>query len=324
MNTKALSQVQIKSESEGTVSAVFSTLGVVDKDGDVTVKGAFTDGAAVVISAYGHRSHDGALPVGKGTIREDGDKVVMDGEFFMNTTHGRDAFETVKELGELQEWSYSLNDVKADRNVVFDGAKVRRVIKSVRVKEVSPVLMGAGIDTGTLEAKSFKQLDSGVRRGLADAGRERWGNEQTYVYPADYDVDAGFVIYSIYPDGDAERLIQVQFSSTDDGVTLGDEETEVEQVTDYAPKSATKFSTKADNALRGVAPLVAEACERLPLRTAEGKSIDEQVQFRDALAAHVENLTKAIDGTTQETKSADDSATKEWLRFVAHQNGIPA
>ena len=72
----------------------------------------------------------------------------------MDTTHGKDAFLTVKALSEsgLQEWSYSLETVTAELGEL-DGKRVR-FIKSVNVKEVSPVLRGAGVNTRTLAAKS--------------------------------------------------------------------------------------------------------------------------------------------------------------------------
>ncbi|MFJ9848579.1 HK97 family phage prohead protease [Streptomyces sp. NPDC101150] len=152
-NTKALASVEIKNADKGEVEAVFSTFDVKDHDGDVTLKGAFQDGAPVRISAFNHASWDGALPVGKGTIRVDGDRVVMKGQFFLNTTHGRDTFETVKALSEagLQEWSYGFDITESERGE-FKGESVR-FIKSVKVHEVSPVLLGAGIGTQTLSVK---------------------------------------------------------------------------------------------------------------------------------------------------------------------------
>src|SRR3954469_9939021 len=98
--TKSLGRVEIKDAEKGIVEAVFSTFDVKDHDGDVTLKGAFKDGAPVRISAYNHGSWQGALPVGKGYISVDGDSAVLKGQFFMNTTHGRDTFETVKQLSE--------------------------------------------------------------------------------------------------------------------------------------------------------------------------------------------------------------------------------
>lgn len=153
-NVKSLGDVELKEEGDrGHVTAVFSTFDVIDLDGDVTRKGAFTNGAPVVISAYGHTSWDGQLPIGKGTIFEQGSTAVLDGSFFLGTSHGRDAWETVKELSAagLQEWSYSLHNVTAEPGEV-DGKSVR-ILTKIDVKEVSPVLKGAGVNTRTLAVK---------------------------------------------------------------------------------------------------------------------------------------------------------------------------
>lgn len=55
--------------------------------------GAFEDGAQVVVSAYGHQSWNGALPVGKATIHADHEKAWADVQFLMTTQAGRDTFE---------------------------------------------------------------------------------------------------------------------------------------------------------------------------------------------------------------------------------------
>lgn len=158
MNYKQLSRVEIKDEDRGEVAAVFSTFDAIDSDNDVTLKGAFSDGAPVAISAYGHRSWSGELPVGKGRIRELSTEAVMEGRFFMDTQKGLDTFRTVKAMSEedspLQEWSYSLDNIKSRRGE-FDGKQVR-FIESVDVTEVSPVLKGAGINTRTLATKGAK------------------------------------------------------------------------------------------------------------------------------------------------------------------------
>lgn len=151
---KTFSDVIVKDADKGTVEAVFSTFNVVDKDGDVTLPDAIEDGAEVVISAYGHQSHYGALPVGKGTIHNDGERGVLKGQFFLDTITGRDTFTTVKHLGPLGEWSYSLNNVKSHFGT-FDDQQVN-FLESIFVKEVSPVLMGAGVATQTLGTKSLQ------------------------------------------------------------------------------------------------------------------------------------------------------------------------
>lgn len=103
--TKAFSGVEIKSVDEGRVLAHFATYNEIDHHDDLTRKGAFEDGAEVVVSAYNHQSWGGSLPVGKGRIRDGGTGAVADIQFFMNTQAGRDTFETVKQLGSLQQWS---------------------------------------------------------------------------------------------------------------------------------------------------------------------------------------------------------------------------
>ncbi|MGW6790050.1 HK97 family phage prohead protease [Streptomyces chartreusis] len=150
---KSLSGIEIKDADKGIVTAVFSTMNVRDHDGDFTREGAFTDGAKVAISAYGHKSWDGALPPGKGVIRVRGKKAICEMQFFMNTQHGKDTFETVKQLAEdgLGEWSYGF-DIE-EHSYGKEGDRPVRYLDRLKVHEVSPVLLGAGINTRTLSAK---------------------------------------------------------------------------------------------------------------------------------------------------------------------------
>jgi len=152
VSTKSLHRVEVKDADRGEVEAVFATLGVKDSDGDVTLPGAFEDGAEVVISAYGHTSWQGLLPVGKGTIREVGDEAILSSQFFMDTQAGKDTFTVVKNLGARGEWSYGYDPVKYSFGE-HDGEQVR-FLESLKVFEVSPVLLGAGVGTRTLAAKA--------------------------------------------------------------------------------------------------------------------------------------------------------------------------
>lgn len=151
MDTKAL-RVEIKDEAKGQVRAVFATFNKIDSHGDVTLPGAFEDGAEVPISSYGHTSWDGALPVGKGAIRQTSKEAIFEGEFFMDTTHGADTFRTVKALGALGQWSYGYDPVEYSFGE-HDGQHVRFLAKQ-KTHEVSPVLLGAGVGTRTLATKS--------------------------------------------------------------------------------------------------------------------------------------------------------------------------
>lgn len=164
---KQVNLVGLKLSDTGEFSALFAPFNSVDLQGDVTLPGAFGK-QNVVISAYGHGSSLGsALPVGKGTIHDGETGGMVQGRFFLNTTQGRDTYNTVKGLGDLQEWSYSLPAVESelatgqellDRGLPVelnghDPAEVMRVLKRITVKEVSPVMMGAAVGSRTLEVK---------------------------------------------------------------------------------------------------------------------------------------------------------------------------
>ena len=154
MSVKVFSRVEIKDEDKGEVTALFSTLSVIDSDLDVTRPGAFEDGAKAVISAYGHMSWSGMLPVGSGKIRTTKTEAILDGQFFMDTVTGADTFTTVKRLAKdgLGEWSYGYDPVEYSFGE-HEGQRVRFLDK-LKVHEVSPVLLGAGVNTRTLAAKS--------------------------------------------------------------------------------------------------------------------------------------------------------------------------
>lgn len=209
MDTKALGRVEIKDADQGSVTAVFATLGVVDSDGDVTVDGAFEDGGQVRISAYGHQSWMGALPVGKGTIRVVGKEALLDGQFFMDTTAGRDTFTVVKELGPMQQWSYGYDAAEFSFGEQ-DGQRVRFLQKQI-VHEVSPVLLGSGINTRTLSAKSASKAairphQTGVDAGSWDAAAVTSG------IPADSSAaDLRSVFAWVDPEGDPASKSSYKF-----------------------------------------------------------------------------------------------------------------
>jgi hypothetical protein len=142
----------LKEAQQGVVVAQVATFGVKDLDGDVIEPGAIGT-QRVRISAFGHESWNGALPVGTGTINEENGAAVARLNFFMDTTHGLAHFETIKGLGSLAEWSIAF-DVVSRRAPTEEerGLGVRRVLKKLKVHEVSPVLRGAG-STRTLDVK---------------------------------------------------------------------------------------------------------------------------------------------------------------------------
>jgi len=148
---KAFTPHEFKLDEAGSVTVAFAQLDVIDHDDDVTLPGAFP-AKSVPMSAYGHTSWLGELPIGKGVIREEAGWATFAGSFLMETDQGRNGYHTVKAMADLQEWSYGYDplDFSFEQR---DGKQVR-VLRKVDVFEVSPVLVGAGIGTHTRAIKS--------------------------------------------------------------------------------------------------------------------------------------------------------------------------
>jgi HK97 family phage prohead protease len=163
---------KIENEEQGTFRAVFATLGVRDKDGDVIMPGAIERGSKVRVSAYNHSSWGGALPVGKGEIDEVDNELVVTGQFFQTTEAGRETYNTVKELDDLTEWSFGFDTLDAEWGEM--GGERVQFLKKLKVFEVSPVLLGAGVNTRTTEIKAGEitagegeiKIDGGNTGGL--------------------------------------------------------------------------------------------------------------------------------------------------------------
>ena len=144
--------VEYKAE-EGSIRALFSTFDVVDLDGDIVLSTAIQNGATVPMVW----AHDWSNPVGKGMVTTDSRGATFDGGFFLQTSKGRDAYETVKAMGELKEysWGFRVRDYEWRED---EQHGLVRVIKKADIFEVSPVLKGAGVGTMTLAIKSGERL----------------------------------------------------------------------------------------------------------------------------------------------------------------------
>lgn len=149
---KGINELSGPVDDNGTFQAVIATLGVPDSDNDVLVKGAFKDTGKVSILP----AHDaGSVPLGQATIKERDDKVIASGRFNMEIAAAREWHSALKfDLANppaTQEWSWGFFP-KEFRFGEHDGQKVR-FLEKVDTMEVSPVLRGAGVGTGTLTAK---------------------------------------------------------------------------------------------------------------------------------------------------------------------------
>ena len=142
----------------GTVEAVFSVFNEIDSDNDVVLPNAIRSGYGEkgVVMCWGH---DWKQIIGKGKIVTDENKATFKGKFNMNTNAGKEAYETVKAMEDMQQWSFGfeVNDSEMG-TFTKDGGESQEVryLKDVKVWEVSPVMVGANQNTYTLAIKEAK------------------------------------------------------------------------------------------------------------------------------------------------------------------------
>ena len=150
-------------EVEGKVEAVFSVFNEIDSDGDVvmpnSIKSGYGESGVAMVWA-----HDWKKPIGRGEIVQDGEKAKFKGQFIMDTQDGRDAFETVKAMGDLQQWSFGYEVVDSENGTFTkDGMDTEaRFLNELKVWEVSPVLVGANQNTYTVGVKEKSEDTSGL------------------------------------------------------------------------------------------------------------------------------------------------------------------
>lgn len=151
-------------DDSGEFSATFAYFNVVDKMGDVTLPGAIPNGKSVAIAQWKHKWDD--PPAGRGVIHADESKAWVEGKFNLKTSYGRDTYEVVRDMAELQQWSYGYRPV--DKYFGMKDDRKVRFLKTLDVFEVSPVLIGAGNGTKTDSIKSGLTFVENVAQVLDD------------------------------------------------------------------------------------------------------------------------------------------------------------
>ncbi len=168
IETKALAVEEMDEAGKGL--ARIATLSAVDHDGDAYARGAFgwTEQWVPILPA--HDRH--AMPFGKARIFEEGDAAYADLHLNLETGSGRDWHKTLKfDLAtgkSVQEWSYGFDALEHSREL-RDGAVVR-VLKRLDIHEISTVVRGAGMGTGTLSLKSRGSFAEQLDRLITDVG----------------------------------------------------------------------------------------------------------------------------------------------------------
>ena len=78
----------------------------------------------------------------------------------MDTDSGKEAYKIVKNMADMQQWSFGYRVNDAERGKIGEGEEEKdaRFLKDLTVFEVSPVLVGANQDTFTMAIKSNEEL----------------------------------------------------------------------------------------------------------------------------------------------------------------------
>jgi HK97 family phage prohead protease len=155
-------------DAKGHISAIICTTGVVDRQDDVVVPGAFGGGKSdVVVSAWNHGSFDrgiGGLPVGVGTVQERGKHGIFEGELLMETEAARDVCALLKKLGGRMQWSFGFEIIRQHHGRK-DGRAVS-YLDEIAINEVSPVLTAASLGTRTTRVASLADANLAAEAAL--------------------------------------------------------------------------------------------------------------------------------------------------------------
>jgi hypothetical protein len=149
----------------GELTAVIATLDVKDRDRDVTRRGFFGTQPTPIVG-----SHDwDDIMLGKGQVSDaDGRQAILEGRLNLDDPAGKALHSKLRfdlqNPPPLIEWSYAFEILEGGTSTgIFEGAEVRFLqpradgSPGVRLFEASPVLVGAGVGTGTLTVKGLKR-----------------------------------------------------------------------------------------------------------------------------------------------------------------------
>jgi hypothetical protein len=314
LERKSFTGIELKKDKPGAFMAKIATLNVIDKDGDVTLPGAFPEGKEILISAYMHGSWMGELPVGAGVIHEYDDEVLVEGQLNLELWSGEQTYKAIKFRPGLQEWSYGFKIEEAEIDTEWQGEKVSRILKKLDVFEASPVLRGAGVDTGVLAIKSnkpdeFKPYPNEHSCRLEDPDKYdtcRRG-ERTADKPDSVKGKKYFVIFCKKGDGPMEqqafRYPKENWTAAQARAHCKYNEGSFEPASENSSQSRAEdtegvtYSEQAEAALAAVKELLDRTKSLADLRRKEGRDLSPANRER------ISNLRKDIESIDSELKS---------------------
>ena len=313
--------LELKSDAEGKVSAVFSVFNSLDSDGDIvlpgSIKSGFKSGSVPMVWA-----HKWDMPIGKGSIDSDGEKATFSGEFFMDTESGKEAYKIVKNMADMQQWSFGYRVNDAERGNIGEGdeEKDARFLKDLTVFEVSPVLVGANQDTYTMAIKSNEELLKeivGTDEEKAVLSSSSFGKEPvSETLNEDDAVKPEVEVEEV----DKEKSVTVKELLENPTIYLKElyklKEAQLEtqeEISENAPKA---FSEQVKDVLAALNDLMVRATAIAMLRAKDGRKLGEKAT--EALRAVQEDLQDAwveldqfIDNVGENTVVTEESVDVE-------------
>lgn len=314
----------LASSDDGRGRIKFAKLNVIDHDGDWIPAGSIGEQVAHIMPMHSWKDADPPFLGVARTSEQDGYAIA---DLEINTDlpraqHWRSALKFALDRGLNVEWSYGFEFQNDPQLAAEKGAK--RALKNQRVIEVSPVVMGAGLETGTLEMKS-RELDQKAWAELAGSWEAAQEAIRTAAHALLLGEDDGWVSIQAtfsdrvivgeyrYDDGDGrtERFWQFSWTAGADGeVRLGDQ-AEVE----FSVVVQEKQISYADQFFRLIQEgqaFVARSKALAALRVEQGRNLSRTYKERlQRLAVDLEALMAETDSKGQTVEPEATGAPAE-------------
>ena len=134
-------------DEKGILTILIATIGEFDKQNDRYLPESVLSRDTVPMAQYGHSE---GLPIGTGNVIVKGNGVYWEGQLDLENTDALTTYNHIKKMGGSQDYSFraTINGSDYVRN-----NRGGRDIRKMTIYEVSPVLNGAGNQTGTVIIK---------------------------------------------------------------------------------------------------------------------------------------------------------------------------
>tara|TARA_B100001996_G_scaffold377938_1_gene361317 strand:- start:44 stop:1330 length:1287 start_codon:yes stop_codon:yes gene_type:complete len=302
--------LEIKDDQKGEVAAVFSVFDSLDSDGDIIKSGAIQSGfkSGDVPMVWAHKWD---MPIGKGQIVQDEGKATFKGNFFMDTESGKEAYNLVKAMGDLQQWSFGfkVNDSeygKYKQEGEEDEVDVR-YLKDLTVYEVSPVLVGANQETYTMAIKSNTELVKDV------LGHSSFQSEEQPEEVAEEVTEEPVVEAPVVEEEVVEEVVEDQPSVDSGDVTAeeGDETVSEDEPVEEAPVEEAPVEEATEEEIIEEAP-VEEVSEEVPAtEEVVEEEVVEEVPEEEEIEEIPEEESVEEEGSEEEAEEASEEEVSE-------------